>query len=261
MKKFLTLLFTIAVAALATYIYISVLKDDKAFDNSLVVKTENNTTEQGGQKAEQAAQNEGQVSQTGFAVASDPNARPENITEATIINGIMLANKKYPVPATFAPGEDPTALAAVNQLITDAQAQALDISSNLSAFRSYEDQETLYNNYVAQFGQEQADTFAARPGYSEHQLGLAFDLLDNAGVLLGSEGSSETNQQAAKWLEENAHKYGFIVRYKAGFEEKTGYQAEAWHIRYVGPEVASEIYSKNITLEEYLNVEGGTYNN
>lgn len=249
MKKLLVALFTVAVAALAFFVYMNVIKDDRAFDSKPLATSQQ--TNQGGEAT--------QTVQNGTPIASDPNATPETVTEPTMVNGIMVVNKKHPLPATFAPGDDPTAATAIRQLIADGQAQGLDISNNMSSFRSFENQTSLYNNYVTQSGQEQADTFSARPGYSEHQTGLAFDLIDNAGALLGSEGSSETSQQAAKWVEENAHKYGFIVRYKAGFEAVTGYQAEAWHLRYVGVEVATEIYSKNIPLETYLNVEGGLY--
>lgn len=259
MKKLLAALFTVSIAALVFFIYTNVIKDDRAFDSKPVSTSQQNN--QGGQSSQTNGQaTNGENSQNGGTPsASDPNATPETVTNPTLIKGIMVVNKKHPLPATFAPGDDPTAAAAARQLIADGQAQGLDISNNMSSFRSYETQAGLYNNYVAQSGQEQADTFSARPGYSEHQSGLAFDLIDSAGALLGSEGSSATSQQAAKWVEENAHKYGFIVRYKPGFESVTGYQAEPWHLRYVGIEVATEIQSKNIPLEQYLNVEGGTY--
>lgn len=248
MKKLLAALFTVSIAALAFFIYTNIIKDDRAFDSKPIATTQQNNQGGGAQSGQTAA-----------PASSNPEATPENVTEPTMVNGIMVVNKKHPLPASFAPGDDPAASAAIRQLIADGQAQGLDISNNLSSFRSYETQANLYNNYVAQNGQEQADTFSARPGYSEHQSGLAFDLIDNAGALLGSEGSSATSQQAAAWVAENAHKYGFIVRYKPGFEAVTGYQAEAWHLRYVGVEVATEIHSKNIPLEQYLNVEGGTY--
>lgn len=248
MRKLLTLLFTISITALVFFLYINVFKGDKAFDSKVV------TTQQEQQTSEISPS-------TQVVVSSDPNAKPETVTEPTVVNGIMVVNKKYPLPATFAPGEDPTASQAIKELILAAQAQGLDISDNISGFRSYEAQVELYNNYVAQNGQEQADTFSARPGYSEHQSGLSFDLIDNSGSLLGAEGSSTTSQQAAAWVAENAHNYGFIVRYKVGFEEITGYQAEPWHLRYVGKEVATDIQAKNVALEQYLNVQGGSYNN
>ena len=88
-----------------------------------------------------------------------------------------------------------------------------------------------------------------------------FDLIDNQGQLLGAEGTNESSKKAAAWLDKNAHKYGFIVRYKPEFVDKTGYMEESQHIRYVGDDVAKTIYEKNISLEEYLNVPGGNYTN
>ena len=88
-----------------------------------------------------------------------------------------------------------------------------------------------------------------------------FNLIDNQGQLLGAEGTNESSKKAAAWLDKNAHKYGFIVRYKPEFVDKTGYMEESWHIRYVGEDVAKTIYEKNISLEEYLNAPGGNYAN
>ena len=184
---------------------------------------------------------------------------PDNISEPTLINGILLANKKHPLPKNYNPGEDPTARANVNRLIAEAQSLGLNISNQVSGFRAYQTQVGLYNNYVAEHGKSEADKFSARPGYSEHQTGLVFDLIDNDGQLLGSTGTSDSSKKAAEWLANNAHKYGFIVRYKPEFTEKTGYIEESWHIRYVGNNVARELFEKNISLEEYLNALGGDY--
>ena len=173
----------------------------------------------------------------------------------------MLANKKHPLPANYNPGEDSTARQKLNKLISDAQSLGLNVSNQVSGFRAYSTQAGLYNNYVAAHGKQEADRFSARPGYSEHQTGLVFDLIDNQGQLLGAEGTSESSKKAAEWLDKNAHKYGFIVRYKPQFVEKTGYMEESWHIRYVGEDVAKTIYERNISLEEYLNAPGGDYAN
>ena len=164
------------------------------------------------------------------------NAKP------TVINGIILANKKHPLPANYNPGEDPTARQKVNKLIADAQALGLNVSNQVSGFRAYDTQAGLYNNYVAAHGKQEADRFSARPGYSEHQTGLVFDLIDNQGKLLGSDGTNEASKKAAEWLANNAHKYGYIVRYKPEFVDKTGYMEESWHIRYVGEDIAKTIH-------------------
>ena len=186
---------------------------------------------------------------------------PETVTKPTVINGITLAKKKHPLPANYNPGEDPTARQKVNKLIADAQALGLNVSNQVSGFRAYDTQAGLYNNYVAAHGKQEADRFSARPGYSEHQTGLVFDLIDNQGQLLGSEGTNEASKKAAEWLANNAHKYGYIVRYKPEFVDKTGYMEESWHIRYVGEDIAKTIHEKNISLEEYLNAPGGDYAN
>ncbi|MGT2666356.1 LD-carboxypeptidase LdcB/DacB [Streptococcus rifensis] len=164
---------------------------------------------------------------------------------------IIIVNKRHPLPASYAPGENPTALAAFQQLQADMMAQGFGISYGYSGFRSYETQAQLYQDYVARDGQAAADRYSARPGYSEHQMGLAFDLTDAAGNLL-------EEPQASAWLRDNAHHYGFVVRYLPGKESVTGYMPESWHVRYIGQE-ATDIYQSGLTLEEYYGVDGGDY--
>ncbi len=175
----------------------------------------------------------------------------ENREGRTYVNGILVVNKKHPVPADYAPGVDPQAQAALNQLLDAMQSQSLNVSRDTSNYRSYETQTALYNGYVNAQGQAQADAFSARPGFSEHQSGLAFDLKDTAGQLL-------TSPTEAQWLLDHAAEYGFIVRYQAGKEAITGYQAEPWHLRYLG-DIAKDVAASGLTLEEYLGVEGGDY--
>ncbi|MCT4612413.1 MAG: M15 family metallopeptidase [Clostridia bacterium] len=119
-----------------------------------------------------------------------------------------------------------------------------------SCYRSYGYQERLFGNYVKRSGLEKANTYSARPGESEHQTGLVADIttIKMGGLLKEEFGDTEEGI----WLANNAHKYGFIIRYLKGKEDITGYQYEPWHIRYVGKEVATYIYENNITLEEYL---------
>lgn len=165
-------------------------------------------------------------------------------TQGTYIKGILIVNKKYSLPANYNPGVDQTASTALKQLQQAASTAGHNIPL-ISGFRSYSRQQTLYNNYVARDGQALADTYSARPGHSEHQTGLAFDV----GKLDDNYGSTP----AGIWLKESCHKYGFIIRYPKGKESITGYQYEPWHIRYVGVEHATKIMNQNITLEEYLN--------
>lgn len=116
-----------------------------------------------------------------------------------------------------------------------------------SSYRSFKDQEELYNYYKELNGEKQADEVASRPGYSEHQTGLALDIFSKDNT------STKTfkDSNAYNWLVNNAYKYGFILRYPPGKENLTGYEFEAWHYRYVGEKVAKEIKDKDITFEEY----------
>lgn len=170
-----------------------------------------------------------------------------NQIQPTYINGILLVNKDYGLPPTFGNGDDPTALAKLQQLQRDAQAQGINISNSYSGYRSYQYQTQLYNNYVNLHGEEEANTFSAKPGFSEHQTGLTFDLKDFNGQLVEDPITSQ-------WIKDNCAKYGFILRYPEGKEDITGYIYEPWHLRYVGEEVANQIMNNNTTLEQYLGV-------
>lgn len=115
-----------------------------------------------------------------------------------------------------------------------------------SGYRSYSHQSRLYNNYVARDGKAEADTYSARAGYSEHQTGLAMDILNGRWDYI-----DDTDKEYT-WLINNSYKYGFILRYLEGKEEVTGYMYEPWHYRYVGIETATEITKLNITYDEYV---------
>ena len=116
-----------------------------------------------------------------------------------------------------------------------------------SPYRSYNRQNVLYNTYVKKDGESKADTYSARPGYSEHQTGLAFDL----GTAENNDINEFVESKEFKWMKNNAHKYGFILRYPYGKKYITGYIYEPWHYRYVGIDAATYIYNNNITFEEY----------
>ncbi len=115
-----------------------------------------------------------------------------------------------------------------------------------SSFRKYEWQDTLFKRYTVQKGEAYAESVSARPGYSEHQSGLTIDILTTNTTM-----ASFDQTDAFKWLEKNAYKYGFIIRYPKGKTYLTGYSYESWHYRYVGKEVASKIYKEKITFDEY----------
>ena len=164
---------------------------------------------------------------------------------------IIIVNKKHGLSKDYNPGENPIAKAAFVRLRDDMINQGLNVGRSYSGFRSYDYQKTLYDNYVSRDGQAAADRYSARPGFSEHQTGLVFDLTDKSGNLL-------EDARASQWLKDNAHNYGFIVRFQAGKEASTGYMPEAWHIRYVGKE-AKDIHDSGLSLEEYFGIEGGDY--
>ena len=164
---------------------------------------------------------------------------------------IVIANKHYPLSKDYNPGENPTAKAELLKLIAAMQEAGFPISDHYSGFRSYETQTQLYQDYVNKDGKAEADRYSARPGYSEHQTGLAFDLI-------GTDGDLVTEEKAAQWLLDHAADYGFVVRYLKGKEKETGYMAEEWHLRYVGKE-AKEIAETGLSLEEYYGFEGGDY--
>ena len=115
-----------------------------------------------------------------------------------------------------------------------------------SSYRSYEYQEELYNNYAKRDGKEAADTYSGRPGYSEHQTGLAVDLYNGKELYTEFEKTKEF-----EWMQKNAHKYGFILRFPKDKEKLTGYEYESWHYRYVGEKIATYIHDNNLCFEEY----------
>jgi D-alanyl-D-alanine carboxypeptidase len=146
---------------------------------------------------------------------------------------------------------------ALEHMVADAGSQGVYLNLQ-SGYRSYSFQVSLYNSYVRSQGQAAADRQSARPGYSEHQSGLAADLggtsqpACNIAACFG-----ETKE--GKWLAAHAYTYGFIIRYPAGKEQTTGYEYEPWHVRYVGTALANEMHRRNIqTLEEFFGISGGT---
>lgn len=115
-----------------------------------------------------------------------------------------------------------------------------------STYRSYSYQEGLYNRYVKKDGFKEAETYSARAGYSEHQLGLAVDVVNGKWNYL-SEGDKEYT-----WLINNSYKYGFILRYPHESEYITGYVFEDWHFRYLGIELATKVHESKLTYDEYI---------
>ena len=210
--------------------------------------------EEGTPKTEQSTKVEGSVGSKSQS-SSEKKAEVVNKGSYYSIQGkydeIIVVNKHYPLSKDYNPGENPTAKAELVKLIAAMQAAGFPISDHYSGFRSYETQSSLYQDYVNKDGKEEADRYSARPGYSEHQTGLAFDVI-------GTNGNLVTEEKAAQWLLDHAADYGFVVRYLKGKEKETGYMAEEWHLRYVGKE-AKEIAASGLSLEEYFGFEGGNY--
>lgn len=187
----------------------------------------------------------------------------ENITETNtdIPNQQILVNKFHQLPANFKPDEiveisnfyayaERTMDGAIYEIFKEMWNAAKDADATLiviSGYRSYESQDKLYESYLSSDGRLNADRYSARPGHSEHQLGLALDIVTHGYGLV--EEFDETNEFA--WLIANAHKYGFILRYPKDKEHITGYVYEPWHFRYVGTEIANYIHQNNITFDEY----------
>ena len=215
---------------------------EKSATSDAKTSTEQSTVQEGtaGSKSQEASKKKAEVVNKG-----------DHYSIQGKYDEIVVANKHYPMSKDYNPGENPTAKAELLKLIAAMQQAGFPISDHYSGFRSYETQTQLYQNYVNKDGKAEADRYSARPGYSEHQTGLAFDLIETNGDLV-------TEEKAAQWLLDHAADYGFVVRYLKGKEKETGYMAEEWHLRYVGKE-AKEIAASGLSLEEYYGFEGGDY--
>lgn len=174
--------------------------------------------------------------------------------ETILVNKYLYLSNDYipsdlvDIPNEFARSGMKLVKVAKDNFVNMAQAAKTDGSPiiAMSSYRSYEYQVNLYNKYVKSDGVEAADTYSARPGFSEHQTGLCVDIYDGK--------TDYTNFEKSKsytWMQENAHKYGFILRFPKGKENITGYQYESWHYRYVGKTIANYIHKTNLTFDEY----------
>lgn len=142
---------------------------------------------------------------------------------------------------------------AYKQFAQAAKAKGVNITP-VSGYRSYSQQKSLYDSYVSQYGQATAETLAARPGFSEHQTGLAMDIGNASGVCALQ--ACFANTPAGKWAADHGPEFGFIIRYPAGYEATTGYTYEPWHLRYVGKAVAQDMpIQGKATLEDYFGLE------
>ena len=183
-------------------------------------------------------------------IKKDINVRVINIevksNGATYVDDILIVNKKYHLPATYNFGVDKTAKEKFEQMKKAAIKDNISLRI-VSSYRSYNTQAAIYNKNLNLHGAWVANRFSAKPGESEHQSGLAFDINQANRSFVGT--------KEAQWLQENCYKFGFIIRYTRGKENITGYVYEPWHIRYVGEKVAKEIFESGLCLEEYLEID------
>ncbi|WP_434798255.1 M15 family metallopeptidase [Terrisporobacter vanillatitrophus] len=177
---------------------------------------------------------------------------------------LMLVNKKNPLSLDYEPENlvkpnvkflsdtseesrqmDEKAARALEELFQGAKKENITLLGS-SAYRSYRSQVKVLNDEISSKGVDYANKYVAKPGKSEHQSGLSIDVTNESRCF-------DKTSLEAKWLANNAYRFGFILRYPEGKENITGYNYEPWHIRYVGKDAAKDIYERNITLEEYLN--------
>ena len=172
----------------------------------------------------------------------------------------FLVNKYYSLPEKYAPKDivdvsttyaygklklRKDAYEAFKEMFNAAKKDDITIILN-SGYRTYEEQKSVYDEYKNTKGEEFADGIAARPDFSEHQTGLALDI-----ITYGATGKTFDTTDAFKWLINNADKYGFILRYPKDKENITGYSYESWHFRYLGKDLASKVKQSGLTFDEY----------
>lgn len=191
------------------------------------------------------------------AVVVDPGIdRGQHSTEDPASPWVVV-NKTRPLdPQSWEPAElelvqeaelVPQAAAALQEMIAAASAHDMQLRTG-TGYRTYGHQEFIYAQYVDEFGQVSADQFSARPGYSEHQTGWAVDVYSSEQCRLQE---CFAGEPAGVWVADHAHEYGFVIRYPLGEEDVTGYQFEPWHLRYVGPELATFMHEQGITTVEH----------
>lgn len=244
-------------------------KNTDAADNNAISETTQNVNNNSNNSVSstQAESTENKSTEAATDNASDGKEKTskgftiETRNGATYIDGYLIANKTYALPSTFIPENpevpvtearsntslDKDLMTAFRKMQADATAKGLNIYI-ASGYRSYDYQVSLYNRYVANDGKAAADTYSSRPGNSEHQTGLCFDLNSI------EDRFQYTNE--GKWINDNCYKYGFCIRFPKGKDAYTGYQYESWHLRYVGEELAEKLYNNGdwISLEEYFGI-------
>ena len=192
--------------------------------------------------------------------ATEKGARVEIKDGVTYVEGILIVNKTFSLPSGYEPENTHAPVSGQDRVVEGVTEETWTAFENMrdaaeqegltltisSGYRSYNYQITLYDEYVKESGKEAADVVSARPGYSEHQSGLCFDL--------NSIDDDFASSSEGKWVNDNCYKYGFCLRFPEQKEEYTGYKYESWHLRYVGRELAEKLYNNGswLSLEEYF---------
>ncbi|APF27550.1 MULTISPECIES: D-alanyl-D-alanine carboxypeptidase family protein [Clostridium] len=207
--------------------------------------SENNKQQTIKKKETNSKNNKQQISKQSLVLVNRDNKLDESYLPNDLIvpNIRFLGNRNFQIRRLRRVASE-----ALENLFQEAKNENI-ILLGVSGYRSYNYQVNVYNNSIYRNGQQHADKYVAHPGTSEHQTGLAMDVVSTEYTNLDE---NFVNTRAYKWLKENCYKYGFIIRYPKEKENITGYNFEPWHIRYVGIEEATEIMNKGITLEEYL---------
>lgn len=187
----------------------------------------------------------------------------ENAAPQHDIDGpLFLINRDWRVSRSFIPPLDmadvpgdvrrmqPEAARALEEMFRACKEEIGVTLKSVSGYRSYATQSNIYNRKLKNTGSRaKADEYVARPGSSEHQLGLAMDVGQKSKTnLTASFGST----RGGKWVRENCWRFGFIIRYGQGWEDVTGYKYEPWHVRYVGQEAAASLHEANVPLETWM---------
>jgi len=201
---------------------------------------------------------------------STPTEQPTVQVDTDAESVAVMVNPNYKLPEDYSPKDlvypdvrftfddkidkrkmRQAAATALEEMFGAAEVDGIYLAG-VSAYRSHETQKALFKRYVERDGYEKAKTYSAEPGTSEHETGLAIDVSGSTGKCAAEDCFAGTVE--AIWLANNAPNYGFIIRYPEGKEDITGYKYEPWHLRYVGVEIAKEIDSEGLTLEEYYQV-------
>ncbi|CDQ21134.1 D-alanyl-D-alanine carboxypeptidase [Halobacillus karajensis] len=224
---------------------------EKTNENQDSTKSEDDSSEKG--KGNQA---EDKVLEDGIVEVGDPASNQVVVNKhRKLPSDYVPADLTVPdVPFSFSEDHPKKqmreeAARALEELFDAAKEDGIDFAA-ASGYRSFDRQKDIYERYIEIYGKEKTDTFSAPPGTSEHQTGLAMDVTSAQVAFKLEQSFGETD--AGEWLADHAHEYGFIIRYKEGTEDITGYMYEPWHLRYVGNEISSDVHYQAVTLEEFF---------